>query len=102
MIFVYTALIVLGIIGAYGTKLLDKGNNLGAIGIIFAGLASSSIWVWVSKTQKDLILINVIWDGVYALAWTVGIYCFIESKVTPIQLVGMILIFAGLMCLNWK
>lgn len=102
MIFVYTALVFIGIMGAYGTKLLDKGNNLGAIGVILAGILTSAMWVWVSKTQKDLIIINVVWDAVYALAWTVGIYCFIESKVSPTQFVGMILIFAGLMCLNWK
>ena len=102
MITAYIFLTLCGLLGAYCTKLHVNGGMVGAIGIFAQGIATMVLWLCVSRTQKNLVVITAIWDAVYALSWVIGIYIFFRAKITTTQAIGIAMIIAGMVLANLK
>ena len=84
-------------INVYSAKLSivnQSGDNKAAVWMFLIGLIP--LWIIVSRYSKLLLFDAMLYDTLVVIAYTVGIVYFGDKVLTSTNIVGMILIFIGL------
>jgi drug/metabolite transporter (DMT)-like permease len=90
----YTALFLLGVIGAHITKKVQ--NDLLPIwSTIGPSIVSGLLWGWIAKRSQSLSLMSVLFDIIYTSAFVFGFF-LLGEKLTPFQIVGFAVSLAGI------
>jgi len=72
----------------------QNGNNKAAIWMWIIGVVP--IWIVVSRYSKSILFDAMLYDTLLVIVYTIGIAYFGDKVLTPLNYVGIGLMFAGL------
>ena len=84
-------------INVYSAKLSianQHGDNRAALGMFLIGLIP--LWIITSRFSKNLLFDAMLYDTLVVIAYTVGIVYFGDKALSVANMIGMALIFIGL------
>lgn len=51
---------------------------------------------------EKMVIVNILWGGISALLLTAMAYVLFDEKLTAREIIGILVIFAGIFIINWK
>ena len=79
---------------------IDKKLHFFIYGVILYAIIAY-ILTLTFKYEK-MVIVNILWGGVSALLLTAMAYVLFDEKLTIREIIGILVIFAGIFIVNWK
>jgi multidrug transporter EmrE-like cation transporter len=73
----------------------QAGNNAAAVWMWIIG--ALPIWITISRFSRNILFDAMLYDSLLTLTYAVGIAYFGDKILTPMNYVGMCLVFAGVL-----
>lgn len=94
-------LIASSILGAYCAKLSNMKVPYGSLYVFLSSMIGLSIWMWVSRTTKNLLFDSVVYDVVMSVAFITGFVLFkCGTAFSVVNWIGLIIAVIGLVLMK--